>query len=87
MNLNELISELDEELNGRKGLFKSRVDLTRCIELFEEIKRMLPPSLTEADLVVKSRLRISLKRLKSALSICRKAQTCLKLPRSKAEKR
>ena len=72
MNLNELISELDEELNGRKGLFKSRVDLTRCIELFEEIKRML---------------RISLKRLKSALFIYRKAQTCLKLPRSKAEKR
>ena len=58
MNVNELISELDEELNGRKGLFKSRVDLTRCIELFEEIKRMLPPSLTEADLVVKSRERI-----------------------------
>ena len=58
MNLNELIAELDEELNGRKGLFKSRVDLTRCIELFEEIKRMLPPSLTEADLVVKSRERI-----------------------------
>lgn len=58
MNLTELINELDEELNGRKGLFNRRVDITRCVEIFEEIKRLLPPALTEAELVVKSREKI-----------------------------
>lgn len=58
MTLEELISELDDELNGRKGLFNRRVDLGRCVELFDEIKRLIPPSVSEAETVIKSRERI-----------------------------
>lgn len=58
MSLSELITELDDELNGRKGLFNRHVDLNRCAELFNQIKQMLPNALNEAETVIKSRERI-----------------------------
>lgn len=60
MNLTELVERLDEELNGRKGLFNKKTDLTRCLELVEEIKLSLPQSLFDAEEIVKNRDKILL---------------------------
>ena len=54
----QLMDAMELELNGRKGLINRRVDLNKCIEIFEEIKKALPPSLKEAETVLSAREKI-----------------------------
>ncbi|MDR0426444.1 MAG: hypothetical protein LBH24_04640 [Clostridiales bacterium] len=55
MDIIELVDELYDELNGKKGLFNKRVDLTRCAELIEVVRDSLPAALSEAKTVIAKR--------------------------------
>lgn len=54
----ELIEQINEELNGKKGLFGKKPDLTRLSELVAELNDILPNELREAEAINRQRKSI-----------------------------
>lgn len=62
-----MVRELRDELHGKKGILNKRVDLTRCVELIDEIATSLPSAMSDADAIVRQRENI----FKNADSVAR----------------
>lgn len=58
MDTIELINILEEELNGRSGLFGKKIDIEKCLSILGAIKESLPRELDEAKYVVENQRKI-----------------------------
>lgn len=58
MDAIEIVEELNEELNGKKGLFAKKPDLNRLAELVAELNTTLPDELREAQAINNQRKSI-----------------------------
>ena len=74
MQIFELLDELDNELNGKRGLFNGKVDRGRCRELVDELKETLPATIDEAKNVIDNRKTIMLNADAVAKNVIREAE-------------
>jgi len=59
MDIIQLIEELEDEFSkGKNFLFNKKINLDRCIELVDELKRSLPTALQEARYVLSQKEKI-----------------------------
>ena len=57
-DLLKIIDELQGELMDTKGFFSKKVDLERCVELTEILKKEVPSTITEAHQILYNRKNI-----------------------------
>lgn len=59
MDILELLDELDTELSDRRGgLFSKKIDLDKCVHIVNQMKKVLPESLSESDYVLENKRKI-----------------------------
>lgn len=58
MDVMKLLAELEEELSDRRGIFGKKVDLDRCLDVVDKIKRSLPETLREAEYILDNKSKI-----------------------------
>lgn len=59
MNINEIISKVEEELGeARSGLFHKKVDVSKVADLIEELKNNLPKAVEEASYLASKKEKI-----------------------------
>lgn len=58
MEFEELIETIDEEINGKKGLFSKKVDIDKCGVLINEIKNSFPQVVQESSYIIANRDKI-----------------------------
>lgn len=56
--VSEIMDELGKELDGKKSFLNKKVDITRCQELYEELKNSFGGLISESEAIVKSRTAI-----------------------------
>ena len=58
MDILKLLDEMESELTDKKGLFSKKVDISRCVDILYEMKRVFPESIREADYIVANKNKI-----------------------------
>lgn len=58
MELMEIILNLENEMSDRRGLFGKKIDIDKCLDLVDIMKKTYPESLREANYVVANKQKI-----------------------------
>lgn len=74
MEFEELIETLDDEINGKKGLFTKKLDMEKCGFIVNEIKNSFPQVVQESAYIIANRDKILLNADNAAKNTIKEAE-------------